>query len=116
MLSQAFTQQWPWLKGWSKSRIWRGEVLGSSRFGHDGRVGGRQRGLSEQAERPASMAEARYREQPLGVNEIAQRLHISKVTRCKYLRPRHVVIHAHRKTAATASDYLLDHPFTQGQK
>lgn len=79
-------------------------------------MGGRQRGLSEQAERTASMAEARYREQPLGVNETAQRLHMSKVTRCKYLRHRHVVIHAHRKTAATASDYLLDQTFNQGQK
>jgi len=79
-------------------------------------MGGRQRGLSEQAERTASIAEARYREQPLGVNEMIQRLHIAKVTRCKYLRHRRVVLHAYRKTAATASDYLLDHPFTQGQK
>ena len=38
------------------------------------RVGGRQRGLSEQAERTAIIAETLYREQQLGVNEIAQRL------------------------------------------
>ncbi|RZK29707.1 MAG: recombinase family protein, partial [Hymenobacter sp.] len=62
-----------------------------------GRVGGRQRGLSEQAERTAIIAETLYREQQLGVNEIAQRLHISKVTPYKYLRHRKVVIHAHRK-------------------
>jgi DNA invertase Pin-like site-specific DNA recombinase len=66
-----------------------------------GRVGGRQRGLSEQAERTAIIAETLYREQQLGVNEIAQRLHISKVTLYKYLRHRHVVIHAHRKTVVT---------------
>jgi DNA invertase Pin-like site-specific DNA recombinase len=64
-----------------------------------GRVGGRQRGLSEAAERIAIIAETLYREQQLGVNEIAQRLHISKVTLYKYLRYRHVVIHAHRKPA-----------------
>jgi DNA invertase Pin-like site-specific DNA recombinase len=65
-----------------------------------GRVGGRRRGLSEEAERTAIMAETLYREQQLGVNEIAQRLHISKVTLYKYLRHRKVVIHAHRKAAA----------------
>ncbi len=66
-----------------------------------GRVGGRRRGLSEEAERTAIVAETRYREQKLGVNEIAQRLRISKVTLYKYLRHRGVVIHSHRK-AATA--------------
>jgi DNA invertase Pin-like site-specific DNA recombinase len=65
-----------------------------------GRVGGRQRGLSEQAERTAIVAETLYREQQLGVNEIAQRLHISKVTLYKYLRHRGVVIHAYRKPGA----------------
>jgi len=65
-----------------------------------GRVGGRQRGLSEQAERTAIVAETLYREQQFGVNEIAQRLHISKVTLYKYLRHRGVVIYAHRKAAA----------------
>ena len=64
-----------------------------------GRVGGRQRGLSEEAERTAIIAETLYREQQLGVNEIAQRLNIAKVTLYKYLRHRKVVIQAHRKTA-----------------
>ena len=64
-----------------------------------GRVGGRQRGLSEEAERTAIIAETLYREQQLGVNEIAQRLSISKVTLYKYLRHRGVVIHSHRKAA-----------------
>ena len=62
-----------------------------------GRVGGRRRGLSEEAERTAIIAETLYREQQLGVNEIAQRLNISKVTLYKYLRHRKVVIHAHRQ-------------------
>ena len=64
-----------------------------------GRVGGRRRGRAEEAERTAIVAETLYREQQLGVNEIAQRLHISKVMRYKYLRHRDVVIHSHRKAA-----------------
>ncbi|MFD1874935.1 recombinase family protein [Hymenobacter bucti] len=68
-----------------------------------GRLGGRRRGLSEEAERMAIAAETLYREQQLGVNEIAQRLRISKVTLYKYLRHRGVVIHAHRKASSSAS-------------
>ena len=64
-----------------------------------GRVGGRRPGLSEEAEHTAIVAETLYREQKLGVNEIAQRLRISKVTLYKYLRHRGVVIHSHRKAA-----------------
>jgi DNA invertase Pin-like site-specific DNA recombinase len=59
-----------------------------------GRLGG---GLSQEAERTAIVAETLYREQQFGVNEIAQRLRISKVTLYKYLRHRGGVIHAHRK-------------------
>jgi DNA invertase Pin-like site-specific DNA recombinase len=62
-----------------------------------GRVGGRRRGLSEEAERTAIIAETLYKEQKLGVNEIARRLHISKVTLYKYLRHRGTIIHSHRK-------------------
>jgi DNA invertase Pin-like site-specific DNA recombinase len=65
-----------------------------------GRVGGRQRGLSEEAERTAIVAETLYREQQLDVNEIAQRLRISKVTLYKYLRHRGVAIPSHRQAAA----------------
>jgi DNA invertase Pin-like site-specific DNA recombinase len=65
-----------------------------------GRVGGRQRGLSKETERTAILAETLYREQQVGVNEIAQRPHISKVTLYKYLYHRKVTIHAHRKLAA----------------
>ncbi|RIY05805.1 recombinase family protein [Hymenobacter rubripertinctus] len=66
-----------------------------------GRVGGRPRGLSEEAQRTAMVAETLYKEQQLGVNEIAQRLRISKVTLYKYLRHRGVVIHAYRKGPAS---------------
>jgi DNA invertase Pin-like site-specific DNA recombinase len=69
-----------------------------------GRVGGRRRGLSEEAERTAIVAETLYREQQLGVNEIAQHLRISKVTLYKYLRHRGVVIHAHRKAPDQTSE------------
>lgn len=62
-----------------------------------GRVGGRQRGLSEAAARTAIIAETLYRKQQLGVNEIAKRLDISKVTLYKYLRHRGVVIQSYRK-------------------
>lgn len=67
-----------------------------------GRVGGRRRGLSEEAERTAIVAETLYREQQLGVNEIAQRLRISKVTFYKYLRHRGVIIRAQRTAALGA--------------
>jgi DNA invertase Pin-like site-specific DNA recombinase len=69
-----------------------------------GRLGGRRRGLSEEAERTAIIAETLYCEQQLGVNEIAQHLRISKVTLYKYLRYRGVVIHAHRKAPDQAPE------------
>ena len=74
-----------------------------------GRVGARQRGLSKEAERTVEaermveaertviVAETLYREQKFGVNEMAQRLRISKVTRYKYLRHRGFLIHSHRE-------------------
>jgi DNA invertase Pin-like site-specific DNA recombinase len=68
-----------------------------------GRVGGRRRGLSEEAEREAIVAETLYCEQQHRVNEIAQRLRISKVTRYNYLRHRGGVIHSHRKAAVAKS-------------
>ena len=65
----------------------------------------RWRGLSEETERMAFIAKTLYREQQPGVNVIAQRPHISKVTRYKYLRHRNGVIHAYRNpTVGKASD------------
>jgi hypothetical protein len=42
--------------------------------------GGRQRGLSEQSERPAIITATRYCEQQLGVNKIARRLRLATFT------------------------------------
>jgi DNA invertase Pin-like site-specific DNA recombinase len=65
-----------------------------------GRIGGRRPGLSAAAERTAIAAENLYKAQQLGVNEIAQRLKISKVTLYKYLRHRGVTIEHYRKGVA----------------
>jgi DNA invertase Pin-like site-specific DNA recombinase len=59
-----------------------------------GRKGGRQKGLSPEAEKNARLAEMYYKEGLLGVNQIAQKLGISKVTFYKYLRHRGVAIHS----------------------
>ncbi|MCY7352165.1 MAG: recombinase family protein [Cytophagaceae bacterium] len=61
-----------------------------------GRKGGRRKGLSPEAEKNARLAEMYYQEGVLGVNQIAQKLAISKVTFYKYLRHRGVKIHSKR--------------------
>lgn len=55
-----------------------------------GRVGGRPKGLSAQAESTAMAAETLYREGRLSVKAIGERLHISKGTLYRYLRHRGV--------------------------
>jgi len=57
-----------------------------------GRVGGRPKGLSSQAEATAMAAETLYRERRLSVNAITQKLHVSKSTLYSYLRHRGVKI------------------------
>jgi DNA invertase Pin-like site-specific DNA recombinase len=57
-----------------------------------GRSGGRPKGLSEEAQKTAIVAEALHREGHLGVNEIAKRLQVSKATLYKYLRHRGVAV------------------------
>lgn len=64
-----------------------------------GRVGGRPKGLSSQAEATALAAETLYRERKLSVAAIAQKLHVSKSTLYCYLRHRGVEIGAHEKSA-----------------
>ena len=59
-----------------------------------GRVGGRPKGLTSDAELKAIAAEALYREGKLSVVEIANNLSISKATLYKYLRHRGVEIGA----------------------
>ncbi len=55
-----------------------------------GRKGGRPPGLSEQAEQTACAAETLYREGKLSVDQISDKLHISKSTLYSYLRHRGV--------------------------
>ena len=64
-----------------------------------GRVGGRPKGLSPQAEATALAADTLYRERKLSVAAIAQKLHVSKSTLYSYLRHRGVEIGAYQKSA-----------------
>ena len=57
-----------------------------------GRVGGRKKGLSKQAEHKAVIAESLYKEGQLSVMDICNDLQISKPTLYKYLRHRGVQI------------------------
>lgn len=57
-----------------------------------GRVGGRRKGLSPQAEATALAVETLYRERKLSVAAIAQKLRVSKSTLYSYLRRRDVPI------------------------
>jgi DNA invertase Pin-like site-specific DNA recombinase len=57
-----------------------------------GRIGGRPKGLSPQAQATAMAAETLYRERKLSVAAIAQKLHVSKSTLYSYLRHRGVEI------------------------
>lgn len=67
-----------------------------------GRVGGRPKGLTPQAEATAMAAETLYRERKLSVAAIAQKLHVSKSTLYSYLRHRDVAISAYEKPARKA--------------
>ncbi|MEQ8882754.1 MAG: recombinase family protein [Cyclobacteriaceae bacterium] len=57
-----------------------------------GRQGGRKPGLSESAEKTAIAAEVLYKEKTLSIDEICDKLKISKPTLYKYLRFRKVKI------------------------
>ena len=57
-----------------------------------GRVGGRPRGLSAEAERTSYAAAALYQAKELSVQEICDKLDISRATLYRYLRHRGVVI------------------------
>lgn len=62
-----------------------------------GRLGGRPKGLSEQAEATACAAEILYLERKLSISQIASKLAISKSTLYSYLRRRNVEISAYNK-------------------
>ncbi len=69
-----------------------------------GRVGGRPKGLSSQAQATAMAAETLYREKRLSVSAIAGKLHISKSTLYSYLRHRGVDIGPYTKPAQARTD------------
>lgn len=69
-----------------------------------GRVGGRPKGLSPQAQATAMAAETLYRERRMGVAAIAQKLHVSKSTLYSYLRHRGVEISPYEKSAQQKPD------------
>lgn len=62
-----------------------------------GRVGGRPKGLSKEAENTAIAAQALYNEGDLSAQAIADKLSISKTTLYKYLRYRKVDIGSYQK-------------------
>jgi DNA invertase Pin-like site-specific DNA recombinase len=64
-----------------------------------GRVGGRPKGLSSEAEATAMAAETLYSEKRLSVSTIAGKLHISKSTLYGYLRHRGVEVGPYNKPA-----------------
>ena len=51
-----------------------------------GRKGGRRQEMTKEAEQKAILAETYYREGKMGVNKIAEKVGISKMTLYKYLR------------------------------
>lgn len=62
-----------------------------------GRIGGRPKGLSDEAENKARICESLYREGRLSANEIAKNQGISKATLYKYLKHRGVQIGSYQK-------------------
>jgi DNA invertase Pin-like site-specific DNA recombinase len=59
-----------------------------------GRIGGRPKGLSEEAQKTSEICASLYEGGKHGANEIAKRMHISKATLYKYLRHQGVEIGA----------------------
>jgi DNA invertase Pin-like site-specific DNA recombinase len=57
-----------------------------------GRLGGRPKGLSKQAQNKARLAESLYKEKELSIKEICSYLSISKPTLYRYLKHRNVTI------------------------
>jgi DNA invertase Pin-like site-specific DNA recombinase len=57
-----------------------------------GRLGGRPKGLSKQAQNKARLAESLYKEKELSIKEICNYLSISKPTLYRYLKHRNVTI------------------------
>jgi DNA invertase Pin-like site-specific DNA recombinase len=62
-----------------------------------GRKGGRRQGMTKEAEQKAILAETYYKEEKMGVNQIAKEIGVSKMTLYKYLRYRGVKIGSYIK-------------------
>ena len=62
-----------------------------------GRKGGRCQGMTNEAEQKAILAETYYREEKMGVNQIALEIGVSKMPLYKYLRHRKVPIGSYQK-------------------
>ena len=71
-----------------------------------GRKGGRRSGLSAEAQKKAMLAEMYYKEEKLGVDEIAKTVGISKMTLYKYLRLRGVKISTYEGKNVTDSIHI----------
>lgn len=56
------------------------------------RKGGRRSGLSTEAQKKSMLAEMYYKEEKIGVDEIAETIGVSKMTLYKYLRLRGVPV------------------------
>jgi DNA invertase Pin-like site-specific DNA recombinase len=66
-----------------------------------GRKGGRPKGLSQEAESTACAAETLYREGKLSVQQVADKLRISKSTLYSYLRHRGIQIGSYKKMSSS---------------
>ena len=73
-----------------------------------GRVGGRPKGLSPQAQATAMAAETLYRERKLSVAAIAQKLRLSKSTLYSYLRHRSVEISSYKKSKESSEAFVSE--------
>lgn len=71
-----------------------------------GRLGGKPKGLSKEAEATACAAETLYKEGKLSVNQISKQLGIAKNTLYKYLRHRNVEISAYKSKAKLATSEI----------
>jgi DNA invertase Pin-like site-specific DNA recombinase len=80
-----------------------------------GRVGGRPKGLTQQAEATALAAETLYRERKLSVAAIAQKLHLSKSTLYSYLRHRGVEIGPYKNSVRQPPSALAEENGNAGQ-
>lgn len=71
---------------WEKNQKRRRTLAGLDAARSRGRVGGRPKGLSQEAENKALAAESLYKERKLSVKEIAKRIGISTSTLYEYLK------------------------------